>query len=96
MPLSQISYLDKVRSKPEPVRHSLSLFLAGVLTIAVLVGWLMIFKTNDDKVATAPANIVEGPGPIERFSAVMTSELANVGKGVGELKNLLRANSLFN
>jgi hypothetical protein len=96
MPLSQTSYLDKVRAKSEPVRHSLSLFLAGVLTIVILAGWLVIFKINDDKVATAPANMIESPGPIERFSAIISGELANVSKGVGELKNLLRANPLFN
>ena len=55
-----------------------------------------IFKINDDKVATAPANVIESPGPIERFSAIMSGELANVGKGVSELKDLIVRNPLFN
>ncbi|OHA57925.1 MAG: hypothetical protein A2114_00420 [Candidatus Vogelbacteria bacterium GWA1_51_14] len=96
MPLSQTSYLDKVKQKPEPVRHSLALVLAGVLTIAIISAWLVIFKINDDKVATAPANVIESPGPIERFSAIMSGELANVGKGVSELKDLIVRNPLFN
>lgn len=95
MPLSQSSYLDKVRAKPEPVRHSLALLAAGVLTVVVLVAWLMIFKINDDKVvADAPA--VNSPGPIERFLGVISGELANVGRGAAELKDLIKNNQLFN
>jgi len=61
-----------------------------------LAGWLVIFKINDDKVATAPANAIESPGPIERFITTMSRELANVGKGVSELKDLIVRNPLFN
>ncbi len=86
MPLAA-SYLDRVRTKPESTRHGLALVLAGGLTVVILAGWLVFLRTDSTEAAAAGAS--EQVGPVERLLAVVKTEVANIGRGVTELKILL-------